>query len=226
MRIRPLPSLVLWLLSLTSTELAAQGSWEPRTAMPPGSGRWGSATFVIDGIGYTVGGYDGSTEINDVKAYDPTTDSWQTRSPLPVALRNASGFALNGKGYVACGYSAASGHFNSLYVYDPATNSWSTRASFPGNARYGMASFVVDGIAYVACGPRAARPDAGHLHRPVAGRWPPGGAERAGGGRALRGAPSSQLPSCATPTAPPCARSSAGGHRTAAAGRPRQAVPG
>ncbi len=175
MRIRPFASLALGLLSLTTIALAAQGSWEARTAMPPGNGRWGSATFVIDGIGYTVGGYDGTTEINDVKAYDPTTDSWQTRSPLPVALRNASGFALNGKGYVACGYSAASGHFNSLYVYDPFTNSWSTRASFPGSARYGMASFVVDGIAYVACGNSGAATGSYHAdlyaYDPVANTW-------------------------------------------------------
>jgi N-acetylneuraminic acid mutarotase len=175
MRFRTLPFLFLGLLSLVSIELAAQGSWEPRTAMPTGNGRWGAATFVIDGIGYTVGGYNGTTEINDVKAYDPATDSWQTRSPLPVAMRNAAGFALNGKGYVACGYSAAAGHFNSLYVYDPATNTWSTRPSFPGSARYGMASFVVNGIAYVSCGNSGAATGSYHAdlyaYDPVANTW-------------------------------------------------------
>ena len=145
-----IPTLAFGLL--TSTILLGQGIWQVRANLPSSFGRWGSVTFSLGGVGYVAGGYNGTNDLNEVWAYVPGTDSWSQRAPLPVDLRLASGFAINGKGYVIAGLRSTSDHQDGTYEYDPVANTWTQRATFPASDRYGMASFVIDGIGYVACG--------------------------------------------------------------------------
>ena len=71
---------------------------------------------------------------------------------LPHIVDAGTGFSINGKGYVVCGQQAGSNHLNHVIEYDPITNEWNYLDPFPGGARYGIFSFVLDGMAYVGCG--------------------------------------------------------------------------
>jgi N-acetylneuraminic acid mutarotase len=76
--------------------------------------------------------------VNEV--YDPATDSWETKAPMPTAVRNAEANAVNGKIYIFDG--------NTTWVYDPASDSWSTKAEAPSQVG-GYPSAVIDNKIYV-----------------------------------------------------------------------------
>jgi N-acetylneuraminic acid mutarotase len=97
------------------------------------------------------------TELRDFWEYDPITNTWTQKAnylgnPFGSGVYYATGFAVNGKGYVCCGKIGFSSYLNQLWEYDPVTNSWLQRPNFPGGVRYGLSSFVVNGKAYVGLG--------------------------------------------------------------------------
>ncbi len=82
-----------------------------------------------------VGGFNGSQPVADLDVYDPATDTWTTRAPIPTAGR-AIGTALQGKLYVIAGSNA--------YVYDPGSNKWSSIAA-PTWDHDGVVRIVING---------------------------------------------------------------------------------
>ena len=56
--------------------------------------------------------------------YDPVTDRWRERAPLPRALNHAGATGLNGKIYVVGGFTAEGhgGPLDAVFEYDPATD--------------------------------------------------------------------------------------------------------
>jgi len=90
-----------------------------------------AAAGVIGGKFYVAGGLGSS----DLDVYDPATDSWTTRAPIPKAGR-AIGTALNGKLYALVGVDA--------YVYDPVANRWSAIAD-PTWEHAGLVRVVING---------------------------------------------------------------------------------
>jgi hypothetical protein len=111
---------------LTQVYDPATDSWENRTAMP--TSREGIQANVLGDKIYIVGGiiFNGSytnyqrLAFNEV--YDPQTDTWTTKAPLPNAARNYASAVFNGKLYIFGGTGYES---NSTQIYDPATDSWS-----------------------------------------------------------------------------------------------------
>jgi N-acetylneuraminic acid mutarotase len=108
----------------------------------PATNKWGArrsaphfhrlaAAGVIGGKFYVAGGL-GSTELD---VYNPATDTWTTRAPIPKAGR-AIGTALDGKLYAVVGLDA--------YVYNPGTNRWSAIAD-PTWQHDGVVRVVVNG---------------------------------------------------------------------------------
>jgi N-acetylneuraminic acid mutarotase len=75
--------------------------------------------------------------------------AWETKAPMPTARWQAASGVINGKLYVAGGWSGVS--LNTLEVYDPATNTWAAKASMP-TARYGASGGVINGKLYVVGG--------------------------------------------------------------------------
>ena len=95
------------------------------------------AAGVIGGKLYVVGGFRGAQSVADLDVYDPATDSWTTRAPMPTA-GGAIGTALEGKLYVLAGTNA--------YVYDPGTNTWKSIAK-PASGHDGVVRVVINGKA-------------------------------------------------------------------------------
>lgn len=140
-------------LFLGPIALFAQGTWIPRNGLTEGPARWGCAEFVIDGVGYVVGGRTSTTDLNELRAFTAVTESWQAKAPLPGGARRlASAFSVGGKGYVTCGLFDTASLLADLWEYDPDMDSWTQKADLPAGSRYSAASFSINGIGYVVCG--------------------------------------------------------------------------
>ena len=131
-------------------------TWQARTALPA-TGRVGAYSFVLNGTAYVGGGDANTGSLNDLWAYDATTDSWTARAALPAVGRGAASvFVLGGRAYVTCGESTDSSgrptDLNDLWTYDPVTNTWTGRAPLPGPVRVGAYAFALGGKGYVGGG--------------------------------------------------------------------------
>jgi len=100
-------------------------SWEYKSSMP--TGRWGAACVVLDDLIYVIGGgldytWDNysTTDCNIVEVYDPSGDTWESRSPMPVARTVCAACVLNDMIYVSGGAIMFSSSHDNFHVYDPA----------------------------------------------------------------------------------------------------------
>lgn len=87
---------------------------------------------------YLIGGYAPAhyttynftnTSLNE--AYDPATDSWTTKSPMPIATSGYASAVVDNKIYVFGGFSNQ--------IYDAKTDTWSQGTPSPTNTAYGAA---------------------------------------------------------------------------------------
>ena len=65
---------------------------------------------------------------------------------------SATGFALNGKGYIVCGYDTTFTNQTDFWEYDPAGDDWIQLADFPGGPRANAVAFTVDTLAFFGMG--------------------------------------------------------------------------
>ena len=134
----------------------ATDTWETMASMP--TPRYGVRASVVNGKMYLIGGDDpdvsidwGASTHNEV--YDPATDSWSTKTPVPHPTTRYASVVFDEKIYVIGGYigrgSARDGaeglHFDLNQVYDTETDSWSYGA--PLTEGYGsVAGAVTTGL--------------------------------------------------------------------------------
>jgi N-acetylneuraminic acid mutarotase len=95
-------------------------------------------------MGGVIGGklyVTGTTRQLDV--YDPVTNRWTTKAPMPLPRWMAAGVHLGGKLYLIGGLQRNSDFdvtsVRTTSVYDPATNTWTTKAPLP-NARHDISA--------------------------------------------------------------------------------------
>jgi N-acetylneuraminic acid mutarotase len=111
---------------------------------------------VVNGKIYAIGGrtFDPNTftfpELNSVEEYDPTSNTWVTKSPMTTARWNFAAAVVNGKIYVFGGQSGLS-LTPTVEEYNPTTDTWAIKASMP-SARRAMAASAVNGQIYVIGG--------------------------------------------------------------------------
>jgi N-acetylneuraminic acid mutarotase len=152
-------------------DAAVDNSWvydpaaDTWTALKPMPGRRCSAKgaevngkiYVIGGFGPMENGKPG-TRVNGVnQAYDPETNTWEERSPMPTARNHAFSGVVNGKIYIIGGRlgSGSAGSASPTDVveeYDPAKDLWSdVKAPMP-TLRSGGGDATYNGRIYVAGG--------------------------------------------------------------------------
>ncbi len=172
-------SLLLGLAITAGNQAAAQrGEWETETPMPnvKSHGFHG----VIDGKLHAGGGagFAPGNPINEEHyEYDPATDSWTFRAPIPTT-RGGSSAVIDRKIYVVGGcfnFDCRINGTNLLEVYNPDTNSWSTLAPMP-TARATHATAALDGKLYAvggwaACPPCVPQFDTIEVYDPVSNQW-------------------------------------------------------
>jgi Kelch motif len=148
------------IVPVMTTPASAQdkGTWTAVSTMPSGTGD--SAVAALDGKIYVFGGSTFRPHIlpdsSDMGSgtwgstvnyeYEPKTDTWRERAPLPIGLSHISAVALNGKLYTFGGFTNLV-HKNPqtlALAYDPTTDKWQELA--PMSTALGSVSVaVVDG---------------------------------------------------------------------------------
>ncbi len=126
----------------------AQGSWESSAygnvaAMP--TGRNSPHVGAIGGTLYVAGGQLSSNYGTTVlEAYDPLTDTWITKTPMPGRRYGGTVGVIDGKLYVAGGWNPPDSYVptNTLQIYDPVGNSWSYGPSIPYLSACGAAGVI------------------------------------------------------------------------------------
>jgi N-acetylneuraminic acid mutarotase len=111
------------------------------------------AVTALEGRLYAIGGrVDGRYADNLAanEAYDPSTNRWHTRKPLPTPRSGIAAAVLDGKIFVFGG-EAPSGTFKQVEGYDPQADTWSTYAPMP-TARHGLGAVTVGERIYVVSG--------------------------------------------------------------------------
>jgi subtilisin family serine protease len=124
--------------------------WQSRA--PLSQPRRELALGAINGVIYAIGGVKPTGTVAGVAAYDPGTDTWSPKAPLPAARQAGDGAALiGGLLYAPGGYNATNVLTKSLYAYNPASNTWVTKASMPVTSGCGV-SRSISGKLYVLTG--------------------------------------------------------------------------
>ena len=182
----------VWLLCLCGMALpvlAAQsekqdpGVW--RTAAPSLIKRTEVAAAMIGGKIYVVGGFEEPSLGNvlnfaitpAVEEYDPATDRWTAKAPMPVGLHHVGIGVVGGRLFIIGGYKQSGlsvwGPVASVYIYDPATDAWSERAPMP-TARGALSVTVHEGKLYAIGGYEGrANSAAVEVYDPVRNSWSP-----------------------------------------------------
>jgi len=114
-----------------SPDAAASSDW--RAAASLESPRAGVAATVSDDLIYAAGGSGLLAPIEDFDEYDPAADSWRGLQPLPMALERMGLAALDGRIYVAGGYTKDSptDPIDDVWIYDPSEETWTDSPAMP-----------------------------------------------------------------------------------------------
>jgi N-acetylneuraminic acid mutarotase len=123
---------------------------------------------------YSVGGFNGSSDVTDAYVYSGSTQAWSAIAPLPQPLEALGGAFLNGKMYVVGGWDTNGDATNGLYAYDPSSQTWTQQANLPeGVSGPAVATlngqlYVVGGCTTGACSPTS---DATYRYNPNSNSW-------------------------------------------------------
>lgn len=133
----------------------ATNTWTEKTPMPTPTCAFGVA--VYQNKIYCIGGVDGVNDNGEIFSnatvvYDPATDTWETKTPMPTATGSMQANVVGDKIYVIGGVTDDWGPISSATeIYDPTTDTWTTGASIPTAVAY-YASAVVNDKIYVISG--------------------------------------------------------------------------
>ncbi len=135
-----------------SKETEDTDSWT--TKSPMSVARCGLSACVLNGKIYAIGGTPSMYGIDPpfaiVEEYDPATNTWTKKAPMPTPRWGLGTSVVNGKIY-------AIGGLDTMLIieeYDPATNTWTkkTKKDPMPTPRWGLATSVVNGKIYVIGG--------------------------------------------------------------------------
>src|SRR5437870_7798998 len=133
-----------------------QGKWVKLAPFPQATGEL--LSVAINGkLCVAQGLLPGFKPAGLVYEYEPASDAWTQKKPMPHPVHHAAVTALNGKMYLFGGFDLpAAGPpgwnpVNDVWEYDPATDGWRSRAPMP-TARGGSVAAVVSGKIYVIGG--------------------------------------------------------------------------
>jgi N-acetylneuraminic acid mutarotase len=133
--------------------------WQAAASMTRTVNHMGHA--VIDGRIYTFAGQTGTDEglvtRNYVSVYDPATNQWSTRAPIPDAISHISSatFIMGDRVIVMGGESAHNVPVRDAWAYTPATDSWAALTLLPAPRFSGVANTVNGKIYFLTGGSTA-----------------------------------------------------------------------
>ena len=127
-------------------------TWSTKTDMP--TGRDNFSCCVVAGKIYVIGGFH-AVGVNfdvvpTVEEYDPETDAWTTKTPMPTARWGQAVHVVNGKIYIIGGATdyPPKNDIGTVEEYDPATDTWTTKTPMP-TERFLIPGGEINGKIYV-----------------------------------------------------------------------------
>jgi N-acetylneuraminic acid mutarotase len=123
------------------------GVWSEKARIPSPDVRSEAATVFAAGRIYVLGGLARGLEASTLnQEYDPATDMWRERAPMPAPLSHPNAAVLNDKIYVVGGFLSQVhvGAQDAAFEYDPAADSWRRLAPLP-TARGSVGVVALDG---------------------------------------------------------------------------------
>jgi N-acetylneuraminic acid mutarotase len=136
-----------WIVGTNEEYDPTTDTWTFKASMP--TPRYSFAIATYKNKIYCIGGISEYkvpnatfTGVNEV--YDPSTDTWETKSPLPSATYNVQANVVNDKIYIFTG--------TAFWIYDPASDSWVMTPSQVTRNAGGFASTVSDNKIYIIGG--------------------------------------------------------------------------
>ncbi len=134
-------------------------TWAAKADMPTIDREY-LAGCAVNGKIYVIGGYYGLDDIGTtdiLEEYDPATDSWNTKSPMPTKRWGHAAFPVNGKIYVIGGALdwPITKYYKTIEIYDPASDSWTTLTEQGGTSltdRWGFGACMANDKIYVMGG--------------------------------------------------------------------------
>ena len=131
-------------------------SWKELAEMPIPRQHINYSAVTSNGKVYVMGGIEKRaakefviTDMN--QEYDPATDTWTDRIPLPSPRQNAAIVSIDDTIYVISGTDSEFVDQTTVFAYHPATDSWETKAPMP-EARFINGAAVVKGRIIVCTG--------------------------------------------------------------------------
>ena len=126
---------------------SSTGTWILKSPMPTARGNFAIASF--QNKIYCMGGCCGYTSTQEKvtganEVYDPVTDSWEIKMPMPTPGECVQAGVVDGKIYVI----GENNEGKLIEIYDPTNDSWILKAPIP-MAVGSCASVVADGKIYV-----------------------------------------------------------------------------
>lgn len=126
--------------------------WEEIEPMPWGRGAAFSASAVLDGKIYIIGGWSAWQSYPYVTAYDPWDDEWEKKADLPKGTDSGAACSINGKIFHMGGYSmGGTVPISAVLEYDPQKDQWTKKEDMP-NPRVGFSLEVHNGLIYAIGG--------------------------------------------------------------------------
>jgi N-acetylneuraminic acid mutarotase len=146
-----------WMLDLDGT-----AKWVSRAPLPHVRTHFGAV--LLEGLVYSIGGeigHDSGAVVQDVvDVYDPVSNTWSSRAPLPKprAHVSASTVVTGGRILVLGGDSPANTAIAEVTAYAPESNQWQELTPMPGARFAGVAGAFASGELFFTTGglPRSA----------------------------------------------------------------------
>jgi hypothetical protein len=108
----------------------------------------------VNGKIYVIGGFSAAFTqgLSTVEEYDPITDHWETKAPMPTGRLALATCVMDGKIYAIGGAKGVwSDVQQTVEMYDPQTDTWTAKADMP-TGRFMLVTDVVDGKIYAIGG--------------------------------------------------------------------------
>lgn len=152
--------LILCLVISTLPLVRAEDSWVAKKSMQVARDRLGVA--VVNGKIYAIGGDSVNligtcigpsfgTALSTTEEYNPATDTWTFKSPMPSPRCSFGVAVYQNKIYCIGGWASYHNYTGVNEVYDPSTDTWETKTAMP-TPRIDLQANVVDGNIYLIGG--------------------------------------------------------------------------
>jgi N-acetylneuraminic acid mutarotase len=129
---------------------------------------------AINGMLYVVGGEAGAetnhASLASVEAYDPLTDTWTSKLPMPTARSRLGVAVIDGILYAVGGFNRVTSARAVVEAYDPVIGTWTSKTPM-SLARYGLGVAAMNGNLYAVGGFMSGMRQITEAYAPLSDTW-------------------------------------------------------